>query len=136
MIIETYETYERLHESQLLLVLALHESDKHLYSEATPAREKEFYIDFVGRLKAAITANAKVLVNSGGAQHTLVDFEYKETPEMVFITPLHDAALSFLKQLLPYNTPPELAKAASFSRFLGAEIAQKIANAGLRLRAA
>lgn len=126
----------RLKESQLLLVLALHEADKAL-NKSVEKKDKEFYSDFVLRLKLALADNNEALSYSDKLPVSInADFEYKETKNITFLTPISDAGLAWICEVFPQSTQPALNKAFSMDKYIAAQAVERLAHDGLRLKLA
>lgn len=128
----------RLRETQPLLVLALHEADKHLQT-AIDAKDRQFYNEYIQRLKVAIGANTDAVIVSEEAamvRRDEPDLQFECLPEAALITPLGLKAFGWLLNTLPALYGVELGKPCRMSRELAVSIVERAAGCGLTVRAA
>lgn len=131
-------TTYRLRETQPLLVLALHEADKHLQT-AIDAKDRQFYSEYVMRLKIAIGANTDAVIATDEAAQVRrddPDFQFECFPESAAITPLCIKAADWLEGVLPPLYDVHTGKPCKMTRELAVAIVEKASGCGMTVRAA
>lgn len=128
----------RLRETQPLLVLALHEADKHLQNANSPA-DKRFYAEYILRLKTAIGANTDAVITAEDAaqvKQAEADFQFECLPESAVLTPLCMSAADWLESVLPALYAVRLGKPCRMTRELAVQLVEKVSGLGMKVRAA
>lgn len=126
----------RLQETQPLLVVALHEAQKRMEDPA--CNDREFYGEYILRLKACITDNSAILHSwqcQAKPANAHPDFGYRLEAKAVHIVPLTSEAVNWLRAVCPPAIPVKLDLPTVVGRELGAELMQQVAAMGEKLAA-